>query len=120
MREVEKATVIHLYNTNSSPLWRDLPVRLLDEAEEYVDDEYFAYLGGFCGAKVVILMGQMDYSSGIIAIDEEGQYIDIPKFPMELLEELGVDAENIEDLGDIPPKKLAQMVYCYYQKTQQQ
>jgi hypothetical protein len=116
--EVKKATVIHLYNTNSSPLWQSLPIRMLSDVEEYLDEEYFSVLGGLCGAEIVIVLSQMDAESGIIALSDDGLFIDIPKFPLEqLLEELGI--EDIEEVESIDPKELALKVWQYYQKNQQ-
>ena len=115
---MKKAKVIHLYNTNSSPLWQALPIKMLNLAEELVDDEYFAYLGGLCGAEIVILMGQMDDSSGVIAISEEGQYIEIPPIPNEWFSDK-TDEEIEEWISGFDPKTLAKMVFQHYQKTQQ-
>jgi hypothetical protein len=117
---MKKAKVIHLYNTNSSPLWQSLPVRLLNDAEEYLDEEYFSVLGGLVNAEVVIILSQMDESSGIIGLTEDALFVDIPEFPMELSEEFGIeelDADDIEKLESIDPKQLAVKVWQHYQKT---
>jgi hypothetical protein len=68
----EKCQLVHLYNINESPLW-NLKSRLLTEEEEFLPDEYFAYLGHMAGVEVIV-MGQMDESSGIISFDLEGQF----------------------------------------------
>jgi hypothetical protein len=103
-----KCQIVHLYNTNESPLWNLRP-RLLTDEEEFLPDEYFAYLGHMVGAEVVIIMGQADADSGVLALDIEGAVVEIPKFSVEKLREHVPDADP-EKLAKMDPEKLAQLV----------
>jgi hypothetical protein len=109
----KRATVVRLYNTNDSPLW-DLKVRLLNLAEECTSDEYFAVLGGLCGAEVVIILGEEDAETGILAFDENGHYVEIPEIPLEWWEEK-YDYEVYEWVNK-NPEDLAKKVFEHYQK----
>jgi ribosome biogenesis SPOUT family RNA methylase Rps3 len=103
-----KCQIIHLYNTNESPLW-NLNPRLLTDVEEFLPDEYFAYLGHMVGAEVVIIMGQADTDSGVLALDMEGMPVEIPKLSVEKLRE-HLSVTDPERLAKMDPEKLAQLV----------
>jgi len=75
--EEEKATVVLLTNTNSSPLW-ELEPRELSETEEEAPDDYFAYIGPKYGAVLVILLAEDEGPTGLLAFDENGLPVDIP------------------------------------------
>jgi hypothetical protein len=103
-----KCQIIHLYNTNESPLWNLRP-RLLTDEEEFLPDEYFAYLGHMVGAEVVIIMGQADADSGVLALDMEGMLVEIPEASAEKLSKYIHDAD-VEKLAKMDPEKLAKIV----------
>ncbi|MCR6692730.1 MAG: hypothetical protein MRT15_10080 [archaeon YNP-LCB-003-016] len=117
--EVKRATVVRLYNTNTSPLWKVPIAKMLNLAEEYCEDEYFAVLGGLCGAKLIVIMHQVDDESGLIAVDEEGMPVEIPEIPLSWFAEKW--EEEIEEwVNGFSPEVLAKMVFQHHQKTQQQ
>ena len=117
--------VVLLFNTNSSELWQLNP-RSLNSIEEYVDDEYFRYLGNQIGAELIILLGQTDAETGILAFDEEGNLLEVPELPEEVLQKhFGLefdpyDVNSLEKLEEINPKVLAKKVIRYYNARQKE
>ncbi len=73
LNSLEDITIVRLYNTNSSPLWK-LPYRYLENEDEE-DEQYFKNLAKYVGAKLVILLGQEDDATGIIMLDDKGMPI---------------------------------------------
>jgi len=108
VRAMEKCQIVHLYNTNESPLW-SLKPRLLTDEEELLSDDYFAYLGSLVGAEVVIIMGQADAETGLLALDLEGNPIEVPEATVEKLSK-HVPEADVEKLAEMDPEKLAQLV----------
>ena len=104
----KKCQIVHLYNTNESPLWTLKP-RLLTDEEELLSDDYFAYLGHLVGAEVVIIMGQADAETGLLALDLEGNPVKLPEATVERLSKHVPDAD-VEKLAEMDPEKLAHLV----------
>jgi hypothetical protein len=94
------AVVIRFFYANESPLW-DLKPRLLNDAEEYLDDEYYADLGGLLNFEVVFILGQDDDNSGIIAFDLEGRVKNFPELdPDDIANHFGIKYNDLTELGE--------------------
>jgi hypothetical protein len=115
----KKAIVITFYNTNGSPLWELLGIKLLNMAEGFCEDEYWSILGGLCGAKVVLLFGQANAPTGILALSEDANIIELPVIPSEWFADKK-RTEVLEWISGFSPEVLAKMVFEHHQKTKQQ
>jgi len=82
--------IIKLHDTNESPLWQ-LSRRELNDIEEHLDYEYWETLGYLCGALAIIMLAQDGGPTGLIAVDDEGEIIDLPE-----LEDFADDIEELE------------------------
>ena len=75
----EEIKIVELINTNSSPLWALVESygRYLAEDEYDIPKDYWIQKAKAADAALVILLGQDEGESGVIAFDQEGNPVSI-------------------------------------------